>query len=160
MIHFRLNLTPHAQGRPRTAVRGKIATIYKDSKSRTHEATVATMAAQYCPAEPLTGPLRVKLLVITPRPASVNPVSKRTGQPTGDLGRYWNPKRPDCDNFCKSALDALSSFWHDDAQVVDLHAQKVVAAWGETPGFEVWIDAAGLEPGGLADAVALADSAF
>ena len=157
MIHFRLSLTPHAQGRPRTAVRGKIATIYKDSKSRTHEATVASMAAQYCPAVPLTGPLRVRLLVITLRPVGVNPISKRTGQPTGDLARYWNAKRSDVDNYAKAALDALSAFWVDDCQVVDLHAQKVVAAWGESPGFEVWIDAAGLEPGELADAVALAE---
>lgn len=158
MIHFRIHLNPRGQGRPRAAKRGSFIAIYKDTKSRTHEDTIASLAAQYRPESPLTGPLRVKILVITPRAASVNPISKATGQPRGDLSRYWNAKKPDADNYCKAVLDALQAFWVDDCQVVDLHAQKVVAAWGESAGLEIWIDAAGLEPGGLADAVALAEA--
>ena len=157
MIHFRIALNPRGQGRPRAAKRGNFIAVYKDAMSRVHEDTIASLAAQYRPASPLTGPLRVKILVITSRPLSANPISKATGQPRGDLSRYWSAKKPDVDNFEKAVLDALQAFWVDDCQVADLHAQKVVAAWGESPGFEIWIDAAGLEPGGLADAVALAD---
>lgn len=160
MIHFRIALNPRGQGRPRATIRGKHAATYKHEKDRAHEHTIASLAAQYRPESPLTGPLRVRLLVITPRALSVNPISKRTGQPMGELGRYWSSKKPDADNYAKAALDALQAFWVDDCQVVDLHAQKVVAAWGESAGLEIWIDAAGLEPGGLSDAVALADSAF
>jgi len=142
VIHFRIALNPRGQGRPRAAKRGNFIAVYKDAMSRVHEDTIASLAAQYRPASPLTGPLRVKILVITSRPLSA---------------KNWSAKKPDVDNFEKAVLDALQAFWVDDCQVADLHAQKVVAAWGESPGFEIWIDAAGLEPGGLADAVALAD---
>ena len=41
------------------------------------------------------------------------------------LGLLFPVKKPDADNFAKSALDACNKVvWVDDAQVVDLHVFK------------------------------------
>ena len=41
-------------------------------------------------------------------------------------GKY-KTKRPDCDNAAKELIDAMSGFWLDDAQIVDLHIKKYYA---------------------------------
>lgn len=146
MIHFKLNITPRGQGRPRAAKRGAFVTVYKASKDRVHEDTIASLAAQYCPPEPIDYPVRLDVLVLTPRTAAMLRVGKK-GQPLGGTEREWNTSKPDVDNYCKALLDAMQSFWVDDRLVVELHARKVYAARWEHPGFQIVIQRADLVPG-------------
>jgi len=46
--------------------------------------------------------------------------------------------RPDCDNLSKLILDGMTKarYWHDDAQVADLHIKKFTS---DTPGAYVFV---------------------
>jgi crossover junction endodeoxyribonuclease RusA len=69
-------------------------------------------------AEPMTGPLAVRLEFVMPRPTSTP--KRRTPYAT---------KRPDVDKLARAVLDALGSagVWADDSQVVLLAASKRLA---------------------------------
>jgi Holliday junction resolvase RusA-like endonuclease len=71
---------------------------------------------------PLLGPLAVELCFTMRKPVSA-PKTRRT----------WPIVYPDVDKLARAVLDAatLTGLWHDDAQVVDLHAWKVYPL--ETP---------------------------
>ena len=72
----------------------------------------------------LTGPVRVHLRFVMPRPASAP--KRRTPAAI---------KRPDVDKLGRAVLDALTGIaFDDDSRVVDLHALKVIAEIGQTPG--------------------------
>jgi len=65
-------------------------------------------------------PVNVTLEVVLPRPTGL---AKRRF--------HWPTKRnADLDKLCRALLDALTAagLWHDDAQVVELHALKRYAA--------------------------------
>lgn len=163
MLHFRINIHPRGQGRARVAVRkgANFAMAYKAKADREHEQTIASLAAQHCPREPIDYPVRLDIVVITPRPQSMTRLSKRDGQPLGSTEREWHTGKPDADNFAKAVLDALQAFWIDDKLVVELHVVKVIAEWRETPGFEITIQRAGIVPGTQLDkAVTTADEVF
>lgn len=73
--------------------------------------------------EPLSGPLRLSILCVMKRPASL-----------GKGGRCWHDVKPDADNLAKSVKDSLKgSAWKDDCQVALMSVQKVYAAHGEEP---------------------------
>ena len=75
-----------------------------------------------------TGPVRVQLEFVLPRPTSL-PKSKPTPAAV---------KRPDTDKLVRAVLDALTGVvWGDDSQVVALHATKRVAELGEQPGVSI-----------------------
>tara|TARA_R110000868_G_C10391039_1_gene720352 strand:- start:46 stop:405 length:360 start_codon:yes stop_codon:yes gene_type:complete len=114
-------------------------TVYKAGKDRDNEATIAALAAQYRPESPITGPVSLNFVAIMPRPQSMCGVSKRTGLPLKDPQTYLHTGKPDLDNLAKALLDALKGWWQDDAQVCDLTAGKVVAAFGEQPHWKVKI---------------------
>lgn len=83
--------------------------------------------------EVLTGPVRVDLEFIRPRPVST---PKRSTPPA--------IKKPDLDKLTRAILDALTGIaYADDAQVTELHSIKRLAELGEAPGFTetpgVWI---------------------
>jgi len=71
---------------------------------------------------PLLGPLAIDLVFTMKRPISA-PKTRRT----------WPIVAPDIDKCARAILDAatLAGLWHDDSQVVDLHAWKVYPL--ETP---------------------------
>ncbi|GAB3211304.1 RusA family crossover junction endodeoxyribonuclease [Nocardia tengchongensis] len=78
---------------------------------------------------PGTGPVAVYLLFVRPRPLST-PKSRRPPA----------TKKPDLDKLSRAVLDALTGIaYADDAQVVDLHARKRLAALGETPGVRITV---------------------
>lgn len=78
----------------------------------------------------LLGPLRVDLAFVMPRPTSA---PKRSTPPA--------IKRPDLDKLARAVLDAVGSagVWHDDSQVVQLHASKRIAEIGEPSGVAITI---------------------
>ena len=151
MIHFRINMAPRGQGRPRARAFAGHASVYKAGKDRVHETTIASLSAQHQPVIPIDYAVQLDIVVITPRPAGLNHISKRTGQLTGNIERTWNTSKPDADNYAKAVMDALAAFWIDDKLVVDLRVVKVVAAYNESPGFEITIRHAGVVVGTLLD---------
>lgn len=77
--------------------------------------------------QPLAGPVAVDLTFVMPRPKSA---PKRSTPPA--------TKRPDIDKLTRAILDAISGIgFVDDAQVIELHANKRLADPGCQPG--VWI---------------------
>lgn len=73
--------------------------------------------------KPLVGPLRLGILWVMSRPASL-----------GKGGRQWHDVKPDADNLAKSVKDSLKGLaWVDDCQVSLISGQKVYAASGEEP---------------------------
>ena len=112
-------LSPVAKGRPRVAVHGGKAHAYTPKKTRSFEAAVATIAAAHI-RQRFTGPLRVDIVAVLPRP-------KRLMRAKDDAGLVWAPKRPDADNLRKAVLDGLATCYDDDAQVVAGQTFKVYA---------------------------------
>ncbi len=118
-VIFTIPLAPVAKGRPKMTVVGGHARAYTPKKTRSFEASVAMVAAAYV-KERYTGPLRVDILAVLPRP-------KRLMRKKDSEGLVWAPKRPDADNIRKAVLDGLSTCYDDDAQVVAGQTFKVYA---------------------------------
>lgn len=77
----------------------------------------------------LTGPMKLELRFVMPRPKC-----------RGKGGECPHTSRPDADNLSKAAKDAVKGIcWLDDSQVVNLWAEKVVAAYGAVPGLVMTI---------------------
>lgn len=78
-------------------------------------------------------PIAVLLEFVMPRPAST---SKRRTPPA--------VKRPDLDKLIRAVLDAVGSagVWHDDSQVVDVHATKRIAQPDGSSGCRITIQEA------------------
>ena len=84
-------------------------------------------ASQVVDGPPLTGPLRVNITFVFPRPSAI--IWK-----TKPMPRLPHTKKPDIDNLTKSCLDALNNIvWRDDAQVHSGEFRKVIAAGDEAP---------------------------
>lgn len=121
-ITITLPIEPEAKGRPKAFVNQATgrAGVYTPSKTQSYELKVREAAALRLPAECITGPLRVSILFVLPRPDS----RRRRKDPDGLI---WHDRRPDCDNLVKAVTDALSRHWLDDAQICDLRAAKCYA---------------------------------
>jgi crossover junction endodeoxyribonuclease RusA len=90
---------------------------------------VSWHVAQSWPTGQLSGPVRVRLSFVMPRPAAT---PKRKTPPA--------IKRPDTDKLSRAVFDALTGVcWRDDSQVVDLHATKRLAELDEIPGVLIQI---------------------
>ncbi len=64
------------------------------------------------------GPVQVTVAVYLRQPGTIPKRDRLKARPT---------RRPDVDNFAKTALDGLSVLWRDDAQVTDLIVRKFYA---------------------------------
>jgi Holliday junction resolvase RusA-like endonuclease len=125
MIKFEIDGIPVAKGRVKFARRGKFNVAYTPEKTRTYEDHVrqAGMAAMGS-MEPLETPVKayfyVRLLV---------PKSYSKKRMAACLSGDERPaKKPDLDNIIKSLTDGLNGVcYHDDSQIVDLHATKAYA---------------------------------
>jgi Holliday junction resolvase RusA-like endonuclease len=113
---------PKAQGRVRFARIGKFVKTYDPAASREHKENLRAQIAGQNPKMHDVGALILRVEFHLPRPkahydskgriklACLNP------RPT---------KKPDLDNMVKAVKDACNGLcWHDDAQVVGLHATK------------------------------------
>jgi len=92
------------------------------------------------PRVPLTGPLRVDILFLFPRPAW-HFVGRRHERGLCPEAPVWHAARPDRDNLDKAVLDALTraGLWGDDAQVADGRIEKRYLQPGEAAGAFVTI---------------------
>ena len=120
-------LPPKGKGRPRIGVVAGHAHAFTPAETRRWEAQLAALAQAQLPAAILDGPLRLDVLAVFPRTQELLAQSKRTGAWKHGEGLIFHASRPDLDNVCKAVLDALKSFWRDDACVSTLNASKVYA---------------------------------
>ena len=130
---FTIPDAPVAAARPRVAVRGGRAHGYTPTRTseavwRIREHVTAELGPTW---SPLSGPIRLTATVWLPQPASIPKRDRLTARPA---------RRPDLDNFAKTALDGLSPLWLDDAQVVELLAEKRYAV-ASPPRWEITVEA-------------------
>lgn len=122
------------QGRPRFARTRSGIRTYDPAKSRNYKTFVQWSTHELWPAEPLDGPLSVRIVEYRAIPASWS--KKRREEALSGIIRPTG--RPDMDNVVKTILDSLNGrMWRDDSQVVSLHAEK---RYAETPRAEVEIE--------------------
>lgn len=116
-INFFVQGEPKGQPRPRACLRGKHAGVYDPGTADGWKLQVSISAKPFVPKAPLTGPLKVDLMLYFPRPKS----HYRTGRHAGvlrDDAPKWHTSKPDRDNAEKAILDQLTvmRFWNDDSQ--------------------------------------------
>ena len=134
MIRFTIPGEVIPQGRPRFARTRTGVRTYDPARSREYKSFVQWSTFQLWPAEPLDGPLSVRIVEYRAIPASWS--KKRRAEALAGVIRPTG--RPDMDNVIKAILDSLNGrMWRDDSQVVSLHAEK---RYAETPRAEVEID--------------------
>src|SRR5262249_49771481 len=94
---------PVAKGRPRVTRKGFVYTPTATRKFEGHGRPAAQLAINGKP--PLAAPVRADITVDLPVPTSWS--GKR---PDAALRGEIRPTvRPDCDNYCKSAMDAINA---------------------------------------------------
>ncbi len=103
-----------------------------------HVASVAAEAMRATEdATPLSGPIRLTIEFVLPRPKG----HYGTGKNAGKLkpgAPYLHTKRPDATKLLRSTEDALSNIcWKDDSQVA---IQRVRKVYGPEPGASVQIE--------------------
>lgn len=118
------------KGRPRAALVGGRPRMYTPAATRTAETRVRE--AWRAAGEPFMGegPLALELVICEQRPAA----HWTSRGPLSAAGRRapFPARKPDLDNQIKLVGDALNGcLWHNDAQLVEVHARK---AWCEGPG--------------------------
>lgn len=135
MIEFFVPGNPKAQMRHRTYGLRDGRRIQVDP-SKADKQTFLALAMQHRPAEPLTGPICLRLICVFPRPKS----HYHTGAKAGQLrmkSPFWRPSAPDWDNVGKFVADALNGvYWRDDRLIV---SGRVDMVYGEKPGIYVRI---------------------
>lgn len=142
ILQVTIPAVPVAQPRGRATSRGGKARIYSPTRIKTSHGTKAHPIVEYKLAvrhavmrayggQVLDGPLRLDLVFVMPRPASM--IWK-----TKPMPRMPHIKKPDRDNLDKAVMDALTGvLWRDDAQVCSGNVEKWIAAWNESPHVEL-----------------------
>ena len=110
---------PTAKGRPRMTRRGITYTPAATRKYEAHGRLAAQQAMDGRP--PITGPVHATVTVELPVPACWS-VRRHDAAVRGEVRPTT---RPDVDNYCKSAMDAINGIViADDSLVVELIAVK------------------------------------
>lgn len=136
-LRIRVPAVPVAQPRAKATMRAGHSAIHEvthiknaDGSRKHHpiqafKATVRHAAALEYQGPPLTGPLRVDVCCVFPRPQGM--IWKKKLMP-----REPHAKKPDRDNVDKAILDSLKGLlWVDDAQVCQGSIEKWIAGGDE-----------------------------
>lgn len=102
--------------------------------------TVAYFAYNEYKGELLTGPIRLSMTFVMPRPKNHYGTGRNAGvlKPTAP---YWHDKQPDRTKLLRSTEDALTKvIWKDDSQVCGGPCLKV---YGEKTGVEIKVELIG-----------------
>jgi len=126
---FAVQGQPKGQPRPRAVNRNGKAAVYDPGTAEGWKDQVVLAARGARPAQPLTGPVRIRIAFYFDRPARL----RRRKDPDGLIP---HTAKPDSDNAAKAVLDALTEagLWRDDAQVSSLTAEQYYAARGQPDG--------------------------
>jgi Holliday junction resolvase RusA-like endonuclease len=118
---------PIGKGRPRAGIR-----LYTPKRTADWEGSSALIMRNAWMSAPSDDLCSVEVVAVFPRP-------KRLLRRKDSEHRLWHGSKPDIDNVCKCALDALvmAGVIRDDSQVVELTARSVYASKSEGPCVEV-----------------------
>lgn len=121
MIEFTIPGSPVAKGRPRFARIGGFVRAYTPKETADHEDFVAECARRHFP-EPLSGALRVEVILFMPMPKRLRKADKQAAL----LGSFRPvSSRSDVDNHAKAVLDGLQGVaYKNDCAVVELEVRK------------------------------------
>lgn len=115
-IYFEILGEPVPKARHRTA-RTKSGGLvqYNNPKAKRDEANFQAQALQHRPAEPLDGPVMLRVDACMKIPSSWSNKKKTEAV----KGKIRPTKKPDLDNLLKFVADSLNGiFWQDDKQIV------------------------------------------
>lgn len=126
---------PVAKGRARITVRGGFARAYTPAKTASYEDRVRFKAKMAMgEIKPLSCPIKLTVNAFLVIPTSWSTRKKIDAA----CGGILPAKRPDLDNYVKSAMDALNNIaFLDDSQVVEISTSKV---YDENPRLEIEIE--------------------
>lgn len=134
MIKFSVDGVPVPQGSMKHIGQGRM--IHARSKELALWRASIALAADRAECKIHSGPIKVKAVFRLKRPKTVK--------------RLFPIVAPDLDKLIRGLLDALTNVaYEDDAQVIDIIAEKV---YSDTPGVDVeiyWLGASNLPPEGL-----------
>ena len=118
---FRIYIMGKPKGKGRPRFNTKTGHAYTPEATRKYEAEIKKAWEKKYPTQlPMDCPLRVKVLA-----AFEPPDSMRKSKRMELIGKPY-PKKPDADNICKIALDAINAVaWKDDNQVSELICKKI-----------------------------------
>ena len=111
---------PVPKGRPRLCRSGR---AFTPQKTRDAEARVAAVARRHIKHKYEKGaPLYMWVTFYMPIPASWSEKKREAHR-----GKY-HTSRADLDNILKLIMDGMKDCWHDDSQVVEIHAIKIYSS--------------------------------
>ena len=124
-MKYVFDIAPVPQGRPRFARRGKFTQTYDPPKSKKFKTELRQLAEVEYAEKPYHAeqhkPIVIELKLYIPMLKSFSKI-KRLKATDGILRPTT---KPDIDNYIKGILDSLNGlFWHDDGQIVEIHAGK------------------------------------
>jgi crossover junction endodeoxyribonuclease RusA len=152
MIRLQVYGTPASQGSKRWLPNGRM--IEADQKIRPWRQAVyeAVRHEGHFGSPPLEGPVAVRVTFLFERPKSH--YGRRKGEPyLRDDAPTFVTRTPDVDKCVRALLDPLTEMkvWHDDSQVVIVHAAKRYCIGSERPGATVIITGSDAWPGDALD---------
>jgi Holliday junction resolvase RusA-like endonuclease len=104
-----------------------------DSQDKVKKNCKKVMQVEYR-GEPLSGPLRLRMLFICPRPKNHWGTGKNR-EKLKDAAPEFHTTKPDLDNYAKFYMDVANGIlWNDDTQVVRLTASKTYTETAFDPG--------------------------
>lgn len=142
-MKYVFDIAPVPQGRPRFAIRGKFVQTYDPPKSKKFKTELRQLAEIEHAEKPYHAeqyrPIIIELNLYIPMLKSFSKI-KRLNATNGTLRPT---AKPDIDNYIKGILDSLNGlFWHDDGQIVEIHAGKY---YSDNPRIEMEIKEIGYE---------------
>ena len=125
---------PKAQPRAKATTIGGKTRMYTPGTAKDWKTAIAAGLVNSW-NERLTGPIKIDLVFIMPRPKSL----MRKKDP---FHRIPHTKKPDSDNLEKAVFDAITDcgLWKDDSQVYDSHVVKMYADKIELTGVHITIE--------------------
>ena len=124
---------PVGKGRPRASVRGRRVRMYTPPRTAAWEALAASWArVAWRSRDALDEAVEVEIVAVLKRPQRLN-------RKKDSAGRLVCSAKPDLDNICKAAIDALvlARVIVDDNRVARLSASKWYTAKGEAEHLEI-----------------------
>lgn len=131
---------PAAQGSKRHVGGGHMVEMSKRLKPWRAAIAEAIITAGWHHDPILSGPVRVQLDFVMPRPASHYGTGRNADRLKDTAPDWCDRAVGDLDKLCRAVLDAVTTAgaWRDDAQVVSLSATKRYGRAGVTIAIEDW----------------------